>query len=795
MAPEKSNKPKGATRQPAKAKAVRETLPVIPLQRAVIFPYTISSLSIEDPALVEQVDRIAKGSRMAAFMPLRQPEIPKDGCLGKADFHPVGAAGRIVKILRLPDDSRRLLIRGVRRLQIVRVFGRHPGLKALVETLSTPEDDSLETEALARNIFTLVQNVLGMSPNLPEELNIALYNIDDYGRLADFIGDTLNLPYEDKLKVLETVELHPRLEAILHFLSREAMVLSIGSEIQEKVNTVLHKSQREHVLREQLRAIQQQLDEPEDSPETQVLRERIEQADLSVPAREAAHRELERLRQMHPFAPEYNVARNYIEWLISLPWTQYSRDRLELTAAARRLDRDHYDLTRAKERILEFLAVMQLRRDLGRAPILCLVGPPGVGKTSLGQSIANALNRQFVRISLGGVRDEAEIRGHRRTYVGSMPGRIIQGLRRAKTANPVFMLDEIDKLGHDFRGDPAAALLEILDPAQNASFSDHYLEIDFDLSQVLFITTANLIDPIPSALRDRMETIRIPGYTHEEKTEIAKRFLIPRQIRENGLQPRQLRFRKPAIGAVIKRYTQEAGVRDLERRFAKLCRKHARQLVESRLDPETTTTIRTEEQLLAYLGAPRVFDEQIMRTPQVGMVTGLAWTEAGGEVLRIEASSARGKGNLTLTGSLGEVMKESAHIALSYVRSRAAGLKIEEEKIEKSDLHVHVPAGATPKDGPSAGVAMAVALASLLTGRPVRPLIAMSGEISLRGQVMPVGGIKEKVLAAIRVGIKTILLPEGMQAQVAEEVEPELRQKAEIKFISDADQAFAELLL
>lgn len=772
---------------------LRETLPVFPVRQTVIFPYTIGSLTIENPSLIEMIDEIADGSRMAAFMPLQNSE--KSAPTAKKDFNQLGTAGRIVKSLRLPEGGRRILTRGLRRITLERITRKTPYLQATVRELPVPSDDSLETEAIVRNIYTLVENIIGMSSAFPEELNVALYNIDDYGRLADFIGDTLSLSFDDKLRILNSIEVRPRLEAILHFLSREAMVLNIGHDIQEKVNTSLNKSQREHVLREQMRAIQQQLNEPEETPETRQIKERIENADLSPAAQEAVERELSRLCQMHPYAAEFNISRNYIDWILALPWNNFSQDRLNLNAAARQLDRDHYDLKEAKERILEFLAVMQLRRQDGhsRAPILCLVGPPGVGKTSLGQSIAATLQRQFVRISLGGIRDESEIRGHRRTYVGSLPGRIIQGLRRAGTANPVFMLDEIDKLGHDFRGDPSAALLEILDPAQNVNFSDHYLEIPFNLSQVFFVTTANLVDPIPSALRDRMEIIRLPGYTHEEKIEIGRKFLVNRQVNENGLERKKVEFHKRALSLIIDRYTRESGVRELERMISKLCRKQARQLIEGKANPNLVWKV-TEKIVPEFLGPPRVYKEPVSRLPQVGIVNGLAWTQAGGEVLRVEAVQAPGKGNLTLTGSLGEVMKESARIALSYVRSKADELKIKPEIFEKSDIHIHVPSGAAPKDGPSAGVAIATALASLLTSRPAHGSIAMSGELSLRGQVMPVGGIKEKVLAAIRAGVKTILLPKQMESLVKEEVPPDLQNKVQLMFIQKADQAFAAAL-
>lgn len=782
--PAESGTPKGKGRRRAPAKGRRSaarTLPILPLHDAVLFPFTMISLSLESEHGIKLLDDALKGDRLIALLPARaDEEQPRD----EEDFYPVGCSGRIVKTLRFPDESRRVLVRGLQRVRLERLTQIEPYAIGKMREIEAPEDNSLETEGLAAAAQTQFQNLVSLSPHFPEELKIVAYNIQDKGRLADMVADTIGIDFAEKLAVLSTVSLRERLELILGFLSREEVVLQVGSEIQSQVNAQFAKTQREHFLREQLKAIQEQLGEEAETPDIAELRKRIDIADMSEEAREAAVAELKRLRQMHPAQGDYNVGRNYIEWLISLPWTTLSEDALKIGKAERILDRDHYDLKKVKERILEYLAVLQLKDDM-RAPILCFVGPPGVGKTSLGRSIADALNRKFVRMSLGGVRDEAEIRGHRRTYVGALPGRIAQGIKRAGTRNPVFMLDEIDKLGTDFRGDPASALLEVLDPEQNNAFSDHYLEIPLDLSAVLFITTANLVDPIPPALRDRMEIIRIPGYTQDEKCEIARRFLVPRQLDENGLSKSQLTFYKLGLQAIVDTYTFEAGVRNLEREIAAVCRKHARRIIEARVNVEERIAI-TPKNVADYLGPPRLFPDVIETRAHVGLCTGLAWTAAGGQILKIEANSVPGNGKLVLTGSLGDVMKESAQIAYTFVKSNHLDIGFDPTTLNDLDIHVHVPAGATPKDGPSAGIAIAVAIASLLSRRSVKPYHAMTGEISLRGHLLPVGGIKEKVLAAARAGARTVILPAKNRNEAEDDIPREIRDAIDFTYLGDA---------
>lgn len=784
-----SKPPRGklARRRPRPPRRRRgQVVPVFPLHDTVLFPFTIASLSVDDPDLVQMIDDAVATERLLALVPVEP--IADKGKPGIA-FNGVGCLGRIVKTLRLPDGTRRMLVRGLGRITLSDFTQTDPYLVAEVFQVPETEDSSPETTALGQAALQQFQSLVAMSPHFPEELRVAAYNIGDGNRLVDLIADTISLSFDEKVQVLSTATLHDRLEIILALVGREEIMMRVGSEIHSKVSHAFAESQREHFLREQLRAIREQLGEDSDSPDVQELRKRMEEANLPGDARAAVEKELERLKSMHPAAADYNVSRTYIDWLLSLPWNVFSSDCLDIAQAKAVLDTDHYDLARVKERILEFLAVLQLKKDM-RAPILCFVGPPGVGKTSLGRSIARALGREFVRISLGGVRDEAEIRGHRRTYVGALPGRIIQGLKRAKTANPVFMLDEIDKLGNDFRGDPSSALLEVLDPQQNGTFSDHYLEIPFDLSTILFITTANLIEPIPPALQDRMEVIRIPGYTHNEKCEIARRFLVPRQLKEAGLKQRQLSFYKSALDTIISVYTSESGVRNLEREIGSVCRKHARRLVEGTLSPDQRQLVKGGD-VRNYLGPQKLFPDRACEEPRVGSATGMAWTAAGGEIMHIEASLVPGKGSLVLTGSLGEVMKESAQIAYSYVRGKAAEFQFDPSLLEKHDIHVHVPAGATPKDGPSAGTAMAAAITSLLSGRPAVPLVSMTGEITLRGRVLPVGGIKEKVLAASRAGIKHVILPKDNAGDLEEDVPAEITSRMSFHLVEDASEALA----
>ncbi|NOY82467.1 MAG: endopeptidase La [Kiritimatiellaeota bacterium] len=763
------------------------TLPILPAREVVLFPYTLTSLVVSEPTDIQLVGDSLEQNRMVALIPVRSVDAPRR----KSDFFPYGCIGRIVKMLRFPDDSLRILLRGVRRARLMRLRRGGEYFVGRLKPVEAAPDESPETVALARTVFNQFYEVITLSPNLPDELQLSVYNIDDPGRLADLIAEQISLKFEEKLQVLQAVALRPRLELVAAFLNREAVILKASSEIQSRVSEFFSKNQREQFLREQLKAVQEQLGQEPETPEVAELRQRVEGAHLPEAAHEAAMHEIGRLRLMHPSSPEYNVARTYVDWIVSLPWQQTPPLCVDLGRARTVLDRDHFDLEKVKERILDYLAVLHLKEDM-KAPILCFVGPPGVGKTSLGRSIAGALGRKFVRLSLGGVRDEAEIRGHRRTYIGALPGRVIQGLRKVGVANPVFMLDEVDKIGKDFRGDPASALLEVLDPEQNYSFSDHYLEIPFDLSRVFFITTANLEDPIPPALHDRMEIIRLPGYTHLEKRQIARRWLFPRQLDAHGLDRSQLLVRARAIDNLIRRYTAEAGVRDLERTIGTICRKHARHIVEGEADGCTRTVVDTAD-LMSYLGPPKVFPDVADRRRQVGVSTGLAWTASGGEILHIEATFVPGKGALMLTGSLGDVMKESAHIAWSYVRNRYRELGFDPAPWADRDIHIHVPAGATPKDGPSAGVALAAALASLVTGRAVLPYRAVTGEVSLRGRVLPVGGIKEKVLAALRAGVRMVLLPKKNRNDL-DEIPEEVRKKLRFELISDAAEAL-ELLL
>ncbi len=788
-------------RKPA---AATEKLPVIPLNQSVIFPYTMSSLTLTDPAEVSLVDSLVTGQRLLALIPAKGRE--SDGGVKPEDLVPHGCAARIIKILRFPDGSLRVLVRGLRRLRMCSIaLGRNHALSG--EFTAMPDvypAAGPDVEALARTVIAQFQSVVTLSPILPDDLRVAVLNVEDNGRMADFIANTISLNFAEKIDLLGDADVRNRLEKIAILLTRELEQLKLGNEIQGKVNATFSKNQREAWLREQLRVVQEQLEEEPESPEIAELRKKVAAANLPTAALDAATRELDRLRKMHPQNPEYHVGRNYIDWLLALPWNTRTEDRLDLTEASRILDADHYGLGKIKDRILEFLAVRRLNPN-SAGTILCLAGPPGVGKTSFGKSIARALGREFIRVSLGGIRDEAEIRGHRRTYIGSMPGRILQGIRRAKSANPVFMLDEMDKIGADFRGDPSAALLEALDPQQNNAFSDHYLEVPFDLSKVMFIATANLMDNVLPALKDRLEVLQLPGYTPAEKAEIARRFLIPRQLENCGLRTEEVTFAPEAVADIISRYTCETGVRSLEREIGNVCRKLARKQVEalpvsagaatgesSAATPPHCHTV-TPDSLPDLLGAPKLFPETVAAMPETGVATGLAWTQAGGDVLQIEVTGFPGKGELTLTGSLGDVMKESARIALNYVRSRHAELGIDPEKFAKTDIHIHVPAGATPKDGPSAGVTLAVALASHFTGHPVKARLALTGELSLRGHVLPVGGIKEKVLAAARAGVTTVILPEKNRRDL-DEVPADLRAGLEFHFHEEANKVLDEAL-
>jgi ATP-dependent Lon protease len=715
-----------------------------------------------------------------------------EGSPGADDVYRVGTVLRIAKMLKFPDDSYRLVVQGVTRAQIDSFVHEEPYLRARVHPLPDGGDPaSVEAAALSRNVRDQFVSLVAESPRLSDELQVLAQNLEEPSRLADLAASNLELDVESRQRLLEETDVVARLRRVLDEVRRAREALQVESEIRDKVQSEMGKTQRDYMLRQQLDQIRRELGEAEEpEAESDKLRERIEAAGLPEEAHKQAMRELDRLAQMPPAAAEHSVIRTYLEWMADLPWSKLSEDDLDVRRARAVLDEDHWDLDKVKDRIVEYIAVLSLKRDL-RGPILCLTGPPGTGKTSLGRSIARALGRKFVRMSLGGVRDEAEIRGHRRTYVGALPGRIIQGLRRAGTRNPVVLLDEVDKVGADYRGDPSSALLEVLDPEQNSTFSDHYLEVSFDLSQVLFLATANVMDTVPPPLRDRMEVLELPGYTEEDKVEIARKFLLPRQREANGVADVPLEIPDDTVRAVIRSYTREAGVRNLERELGALCRKTALRVAEGRVEG----AIRIEPDALPDLLGPVRFEPELAeRAGSPGVAVGLAWTPAGGDILFIESTRMPGKGQLRLTGSLGDVMRESAEAARTWLRARAEALGIDRELLERSDLHLHVPAGAVPKDGPSAGVAMVTSLASLLTGRTAPPDVAMTGEITLRGKVLPVGGIKEKLLAAKRAGIRRVLLPEQNRRDVVE-IPAELLKGLELDYVGTVDDVLGRALL
>jgi ATP-dependent Lon protease len=757
-------------------------LPLLPLRTDVVFPHMIAPLVVARQSGIQAVDRVMLSHRIIGVVTQHTPdsEEPK-----RADLYDVGTACLIAKMLKFPDGTTRLIVRGLMRIRIGEATGVEPFITAKVVPLRDDiSGEDMERQAQVRSLKDQFRQLGEMLPQMPNELQLVAMNTEDAGQLADFITSTLSLTTAEKQAVLEEAQVLARLKRVTGYLGRELELAKLSNQIQADVQSSVGKMQREHFLREQMKAIQKELGESsEQESEVNDLRTQLDEAKLPPEARKEADRELERLSHMFPSSSEYSVARTYLDWLIALPWAVATEDHLDVPAAAKVLDEDHYDLDKVKERILEYLAVRRLKADM-KGPILCFVGPPGVGKTSLGRSIARALGRKFVRMSLGGVRDEAEIRGHRRTYVGALPGRIIQGIRTAGANNPVFMLDEVDKLGADFRGDPSSALLEVLDPEQNFSFSDHYLDVPFDLSRVIFITTANMLDTVPPALRDRMEVLTLPGYTEEEKISIAERHLIPKQLGEHGLTESQLSFTKDALAAVIRDYTREAGLRNLERSVATMCRKYAREVAEGRRRPRRVQP----KDLHDLLGPVQFYSEVAERANKPGVATALAWTPTGGEILFIEASAMRGQKGLALTGSLGDVMKESAQIALSLARAHTKDLRLPDDFYEKTDLHIHVPAGAIPKDGPSAGVAMSMALISLLSNRPTRPRLAMTGEITLSGKVLPVGGVKEKLLAARRAGIAQVILPKRNEKDIVELPEKVRRQLA-FHLVSTLDEA------
>ena len=757
-----------------------DALPILPLRETVTYPDTLTPLAVGQERSIKLVNDVLSGDRMLAMVASKDPELDAPG---PDDLYRVGVVGTVARMMKIPDGTLRILAQGSPRIRILDYVSEQPYLVARIEEMPDVIEASTELEALTRNVQGTFSEIIEAIPYLPEELQLAVANLDEPSALSHLIAGALRISTEEKQELLETVDVTKRLRRLSEILTRELEVVQLGSKIQSQVESEIDKGQREYFLRQQMKAIQDELGEAdEQQAEINELRERIEQAGLPEEAKKAADRELSRLEKLPPVAAEYGVIRTYLEWLVDLPWSKETEDNLDIAHAREVLDEDHYDLEEVKDRILEYLAVRKLNPD-SPGPILCFVGPPGVGKTSLGRSIAKALGREFERISVGGVRDEAEIRGHRRTYIGALPGTIIRALRDAGTRNPVFMIDEIDKMGADFRGDPSSAMLEVLDPAQNSTFRDHYLDLPFDLSEVLFIATANILDTVPLPLQDRMEVIQLAGYTIEEKLHIAKRYLVPRQLAANGLKASQIEFSDPALTAIIDEYSREAGVRNLEREIGTICRKVARQVAEGKAKGKMRISAKRARELL---GKRRFFSEQRRRTKDPGVATGLAWTPVGGEVLFVEATAVPGSGNLTITGQLGDVMRESAQAALTWVRRHAqeTAPDLPDDWFAKHDIHVHVPAGAVPKDGPSAGVAMTTALASLISNRPVRNDVAMTGEITLTGQVLPIGGLKEKSLAAQRAGIKLVIVPDRNQGDV-EEISVQEREGLEFVYADD----------
>jgi ATP-dependent Lon protease len=758
-------------------------LPVLPLKETVIFPQSVSPLAIGQERSIKLVDDVVAGDRVLALVTVKDGDAEQPGW---DDLYEVGTAAIVHKMIRVPDGTLRILVQGVGRIKLERRIQDEPYLVGEFGDLPDTIEETPELEALIRSVQTEFGRLISLVPYLPAELELAAANVDDPSALSHLVASTLRLKTEEKQGLLEQVDVSARLRDVLRILNRELEVVELGTKIQSQVQSELDKGQREYFLRQQLKAIQEELGEgDEQQAELAELREQIEAKNLPEDVRKAADRELSRLEKLPSAAAEYGVIRTYLDWIISLPWNETSEDNLDLDHARAILDEDHYDLDKVKERIIEYLAVSKLKDDLS-GPILCFVGPPGVGKTSLGQSIARTLGRKFVRISVGGVRDEAEIRGHRRTYIGAMPGTIIRSLRDAESKNPVLLIDEIDKMGADFRGDPASAMLEVLDPEQNSNFRDHYLDLPFDLSKVLFICTANQLDTIPGPLLDRMDVIQLSGYTEDEKLGIATRYLVPKQLEAHGLASEQVSISDGALRTVIREYTREAGVRNLERRIADLFRKSAREIAEGK-----TEKIRIDARKgRGWLGPRRVPADPRKRTSDPGVATGLAFTPVGGDVLFIEATAYPGKGRLTITGQLGEVMQESAQAALSWVRSHTGQLGLPENWFAEHDVHIHVPAGAVPKDGPSAGITIATAIASLVRGEPVADDLAMTGEITLTGQVLPIGGVREKVLAAQRYGLKRVVLPHENEPDLGE-LPPEARKELRFILVDSIDEVLA----
>lgn len=753
-----------------------QVLPILPLRGTIVYPFLVMPLMIQQIEQTKLVDEaLMRGARIGLFL----QKDPKTETPGPDDLHEVGTSGNILKMLRFPDGTVRFLMQGLTRIRIKRFTSTTPYLMAEVEEMTEVVREDVRLEALQRNLLERIKQLVDLAPYLNEEFHVTAINQDTPSKLTDFVASNLNISIEQRQQLLEELDVHKRMQALYQAINKEIEVLELSQKIQAQAASELGKSQRDYILREQLKAIKKELGDGDDKGDIEEFEKKIKAAAMPPQAEQAAYKELDRLAHMQPSSAEYTVARTYLDWLVMVPWNKSSKDILDLKKAKKILDDDHYDLEKVKDRILEHLAVRKLKSDI-KGPILCFVGPPGVGKTSLGKSIARAMGREFARVSLGGMRDEAEIRGHRRTYIGALPGRIIQNLKRCGTNNPVIMLDEVDKLGSDFRGDPASALLEVLDPEQNDSFTDHYLDLPFDLSKVFFITTANWLEPIPPVLLDRMEVITIPGYTDIEKLSIAKRHLLPKQIENHGLDKTMIALDDSALKILIDAYTREAGLRNLEREIASVVRKVARKIA-SGTKGKITVTSKVVQKLL---GPKRYTREVLERTGRIGVAPGLAYTSVGGEVLFIEATSMIGKNSLTLTGHLGNVMKESAQAALSFIRSNAPELGIRQDSFDNKDLHIHVPAGATPKDGPSAGITMAVALASLYTRRPLKPALAMTGEITLRGELLAIGGLKEKLLGAVRAGVKTVILPEDNRKDVPE-IPAEIRDHLTLKYFSD----------
>ncbi|MGB9835699.1 MAG: endopeptidase La [Candidatus Saccharicenans sp.] len=778
----------GLTEEQQQKLQVPEKLPVLLLRDVVIFPFMIAPLYVGREKSKAAIDYSLSTNRMILLLTQKDPELEEPK---RDDVYEVGTVAVIMRMLKLPDGRIRILAQGLVRARIETFEDEGPFIQSKITVLSEPEqvEKTIEVEALIRNVRSGLEKATSLGKSIQPEILVIAANLEDPGRLADLTASNLDLKVKEAQEVLEIVDPVQRLRRVYELLVRELELLEMQSKISNEARGELDKLQRQYFLRQQMKAIQKELGEGSElQEEVKAYQEKLKQLKVSDEVREELEKQINRLSQMHPESAETAVIRNYLDWMFSLPWNTSTKDNLNLKKAKKILDEDHYGLEKVKERILEYLAVRKLSKKI-KGPILCFVGPPGVGKTSLGRSIARALGRKFVRISLGGVHDEAEIRGHRRTYVGAMPGKIIQGLKRAGSNNPVFMMDEVDKIGADFRGDPSSALLEVLDPEQNSSFFDHYLGVPFDLSKVMFITTANLLDPIQPAFRDRMEIIELPGYTEEEKLQIAMRHLIPKQLAEHSLKPEWIEISEGAVRAIISQYTREAGVRNLEREIAAICRKVARQIAEGKKGQVKITAQNVEK----FLGPPRIFRDQLAKKDQVGVATGVAWTAAGGEILFVEAIKMQGKGQLLLTGSLGEVMKESAQAALSYARAHAREFGIDSKIFMENDFHIHIPEGAIPKDGPSAGVTIATAFISVCTNIPVRWNVAMTGEITLRGNVLPVGGIKEKVLAAQRAGIKKMILPLPNKKDLVD-IPKNIRQQMEFIFVEDIKEVFREAL-